>query len=495
MVQIVDELITLLTFDADTTKVEKWKKGMEAATKVSGTLLQSLAGVTASVAGYVKLVAMSTGENYAYARSLGVNLRQYEQLGRVAKVFGGDVSDVQSYIEKWSPLIASNGGDIMNEFSNQFRTLVGIQSQFERRQQAQAYGWSDAMLQATYHAETAQRVLDSASRVQESEYRLMYETNLQFNELWQQLIWTLQDGVLQAGPRLKNIVTDVTTWVKEMSPAAARNITDFISGFADGLRETWPAIRNMISLTGKLSGNLLNLFKSQDSVKRWANIFKIAFGLTAVLGLVAFIGKVIVGAKEIGILFKTLNGLAVWLGHGALVTSLSVLGTALAGLYLGNLIGEVTGLHTALGEVLLQIEALKKFLDWLDGRHKKKFFESTNDAANAVPPGEAKISYVHVPSEQEKERMFEWFWKLQDEYLNARTPDRILDAMMNLKHAENMRSELMYKIIPSMNRIMPANTTINITLNGTGSNYSDARLVGNTVRNALKPLGVVVSEQ
>lgn len=119
---IIDELITLLGFDADTSGGDKFEKSLDKVKKAAAFAGKSILAAEAAVLAYTNAVASSTDELGKFGNSFGEDIERLQEWEFATERAGGKASDLRGDIASLTKTLAS---PIPGEF-NQALAALGI---------------------------------------------------------------------------------------------------------------------------------------------------------------------------------------------------------------------------------------------------------------------------------------------------------------------------------------------------------------------------------
>lgn len=251
---IIDELITLLKFDAkNLEKAEAYKELIENIGKVAKTTAAVITGAVGSVGYFAKRVAESTAENYEWAKSAGVSSQTYQKFDHVAKVFGKDLEDVKEDLSMWTRAAEASGKSIEEIFLQEAKSVEGLS-------EAQSH----ALLSQKGYSETAIKMIQSGQNELAnllSQANVLPEQNLkasvEFSRTWRNVISqigaSLSAGVASALPAIRGLLQTVTNFVMKNKDLISTNVGAFFRSVAIAVKILFYALSPVIySIVGLL---------------------------------------------------------------------------------------------------------------------------------------------------------------------------------------------------------------------------------------------------
>lgn len=367
MSTVVDELITLLTFDADTKKAEKYVTVLNGAAKASGYLLKRFGALTAAVSGFAKLTAVSAVENYNFTKSLGRSVEEFERLSYVAKVFGSDSEAVKEWLKQWNFAIKSQGGSALDFFLQQKQSFNNIEDAAIRASVAMKSGWTESMLQMLdMPDDQIVKYFNKVEIASESSYKGLLEFNKEWNSIWYDIVNATRAAVIEVSPELTAMAKQFALWVKEMRPTIIKSIKTGILLIASSFKTIVPVLIDLTHKMGPVLKSFIDFVSDKDRVEDAAKSIRDIFAGLVVIEVASWISNIVLVIPK---LITALNLLKVTLGTlSPIILAITV---AIEAFKFGKWIAEVTRLDEYLGEMIGKWKWFQDFINWWDGRTDK----------------------------------------------------------------------------------------------------------------------------
>lgn len=268
---IIDELITLLKFDAkNLEKAEAYKKLVENIGTVAKTTAAVITGAVASVGYFAKSVAESTAENYEWAKSAGVSYDTYQKFDHVAKVLGKSLDDVKEDMNMWTRAAAASGQTIEEIFLKEAKAVEGLSAEQSKALLSQK-GYSETAIKMIQAGEgELARLLSQANVLPEQNLKASVEFSRTWRNVISQIGGALSAGVASALPSVRGILQAVTNFVMKNKDLISTNVGAFFRSVAIAVKILFYAISPVVYI-------IVNLLRVLDFL---------SFGLAKYLVLV-----------------------------------------------------------------------------------------------------------------------------------------------------------------------------------------------------------------
>lgn len=316
MSQVIDELVTILTFedkDASREALEEYKEAVKAVGDAAWSASKWIFGLGASIAATAKLVGDSVGEMYEWSKANGVSTDSLQRLGYMAEQFGGSIDDVKSDLASLAMQAKARGMDVEDVLVELSESVQGLDA---AQQKAALSGMvsSEALIRAMQAGPAEMRKLaKEAYVVSADQAKSAYE----FVRAWRGIVSTLKGIFQQAASVMIPIVTGIVETFKEFFDA---NQDVIKSGLVNYFKAVTIVLGNLIRAVLWLAKMVATAFGWIDKLTFGMGSFILA--LTAVTSLTAawaalLATKAIIALKqwyaEMRVAVSDIKKLIIWL--------------------------------------------------------------------------------------------------------------------------------------------------------------------------------------
>lgn len=244
---IVDELVTLLKFDAaGISKAEAFDKVLSGIEEHAEAVILGLTGAIASVGYFADRVSKSIAQNYEWAKSVGVASDSYQKFDHAAAIVGGSLDDIKSDLEGWVRSAKASGQTLEEIFLGEAKSIEGMTTE-----------QSQAFLRARGYSETSIRMIQQGEgKLKEflAQAEVIPEQNLQaaedYAKTWRQVSSEVSQlmtaAVATALPALRSVLDIIRSFVQRNKELVKGTVSAFFKSVAIALKMVSAALSPLI---------------------------------------------------------------------------------------------------------------------------------------------------------------------------------------------------------------------------------------------------------
>lgn len=320
---VIDELITILSFDSKSSDKQKAEQYQEAIGKIqsaAATAAKWVAGLGASILALGRATAGSISENYQWAQSMGMDYEGLQRMNSVAEQFGGNIEDLKNGLSEWAAVSGGNLEIVLDQWDNIYDSVQGLPPALQKQAMAAA-NIPEPYIRAyqTIGKARIREMMNSAQVVSEEEAR----TSQEFMMTWRRAIMmfqqTITKAIAMALPAIMELVREISTFIDQNKEVISSTITTFFKAFAVALDLVFTPLFKII-------GAFVNLVKWLDELTNgWFSMIVIipilgALFATWIIGsLVSGITKTMQYVSAIGENISKLRDLAAAIKNSTLI--------------------------------------------------------------------------------------------------------------------------------------------------------------------------------
>lgn len=298
MATVIDELVTLLTFDADASASSDIREYRDAISELGQQAAEASGKIASFATSLVKHLHTAAGDYssmYEWARANGVAADSFQRLGYVAEQFGGDMDSMKQDMAAFALQAQAQGITLEQLFMDLSASVQGLD---EAQQHAALSGIvsSEELIRAMQAGpEEMRRMLSEASVMAESDMRASLEYTREWRRIVSQVNAVLRQAMSSVMPVLSKAMASLGEILQGGRGAMLNAMVGYFGALVDVLsRLAWV----VFNVAGRLAQFLTWLDKATGGISSYVVVMGLAWTATAAWAALT-IGRGVLAVKAL----------------------------------------------------------------------------------------------------------------------------------------------------------------------------------------------------
>lgn len=261
---IVDEFITLLSFDADLSEGKAYQGLLSQIEQHAGEISVGITAAAGAVQYFAQETAESLAHNVRWADSIGASTDSIQRFGHAAFLVGGNVDDLRADIEKMAPRAAMTGQSLEDLFGQVADTAGAMDKQMSYSFLS-SLGYSNTMIRVLQQGrEGMKKAMDQTIVVSPENLHAALELSNIWKRLGTMIREVAESGIAEALPEFHELVESTKDFIEENKELIKSGVAAFFMSIAKGIRAAFVPLADIVrimapflSFLNKITGGLI----------------------------------------------------------------------------------------------------------------------------------------------------------------------------------------------------------------------------------------------
>ena len=289
---IVDEFVTLLSFDADVSDGKTFDNLVNKLESHVTALSVSVTAAVTAVEYFAEAAANHLAENVRWANSIGASTDSIQKLGHAAHLVGGNVDDLRGDIEKMAPIAARTGESLEDLFGEQADRVEGMDAAASHTVLAMA-GYSETMIKIIQQGRAHMKEAKAGTVIVPPD---QLKAALEFSKVWKRMSAMIDEvayaAVASALPAFHDMIVSLQEFIEDNKELIASGVGGFFKAVGFSVKLLFEPLSLLLKILGpfirfldKITGGLIPVTAGVVGLSAALTIMAAVAVKNAILGL------------------------------------------------------------------------------------------------------------------------------------------------------------------------------------------------------------------